>query len=232
MMLQKRIYHFIMIIPFMMLLLFSGTSKSIANVEVQTATPAGTVHQHDAKADANQLKAHFVDLVKFVAKEIEVVNVFWLCLEIENFFKIAEAGMSAGEVHFQEHLIKLQDYKSPNSILNHLVRHNFLGYNNYSLIKVFQKVTKSQLLDKRIEEYEKAYKIFLVRNFRDIKNVLQQCPDLFQEYPVGIPKFKIHLKSEWEGESVFVLGDYTKLCRLNPHAIDQLTIDKIIIDYS
>ena len=163
-----------------------------------------------------------------MAKEIEVVDVFWLCLEMENFFKIAETGTSAGEVH--SHLIKLRDYKSPNSILNHLVRHKFLGYINYSLIKVFQKVTKSQLLDKRIEEYEKDYKIFLVRNFRDIDNVFQQCPDIFQEYPVGIPKFKIHLKSKWEGESVFVLGDYTKLCRLNPYAIDQLTIDKIIIE--
>ena len=61
----------------------------------------------------------------------------------------------------------------------------------------------------------------------DVHNVFQQCPDLNPEYPAGIPKFKIHLQSEWDGKSMLELREFLELCHLNPDDIDQLMIAKI-----
>ena len=125
------------------------------------------------------------------------------------------------------HLEKIRDCEKSDDILTHFFQHDFIGYINYSLIKVFQQTVKSPLLAKWIEEYEKDYKCFLELSLMNVHNVFQQCPHLRLEYPVGLPKFKIHLKSEWDGKSMLELREFLELCHLNPDDIDQLMIAKI-----
>ena len=122
------------------------------------------------------------------------------------------------------HLSRIEKYNSSNAIWNYFYRQHFIGYINYSLITVFQKIIQSPLLDQRIEEYEKDYKCFLELSLKDVHNVFQQVPDLNPVYPAGLPKFKIHLQSEWDGRSVLELQEFLQLCRIHP---EQLMIAKI-----
>ena len=160
-----------------------------------------------------------------MVKEIKKVDVDDLRFEISNYFK-NEEGEIDDKVNV--HLVKIEeDYSHSKGVLNHFVRYHFIGYINYSLIKVFQKLANSSLLNKRIEEYEKDYKCFLELSLKNIHNVFQQWPDHRSEYPAGIPKFKLHLQSEWEGKSMLELREFLQQCRLNRSDIDQLMITKI-----
>lgn len=159
-----------------------------------------------------------------MATEISRVNVDKLRLKISVYFHEEEEPIN-DEV--EKHLTKIEDCVKPNGVLNYFCRHNFIGYFNYSLIKVFQKVAESKLLAKRIEEYEKDYQCFLELSLKDIHDVFQQCPDLRPDYPAGIPKFTIELQSEWEGESMFQLREFLRRY-FNSECIDQLMIVNII----
>ena len=201
----------------------------IVNITIDNnnrSTPVAlNVHHGDAaRTAAEKLNKHFKELIEFLAKEIEQVTANKLRLELSVHFQ-NEDGVVSAEVEKQ--LAKIEDYNLPNGVLNHFVRHNFIGYINYSLVKVFQQTVKSPLLAERIEKYEKDYKCFLELSLMDVHNVFQQCPDLNPEYPVGIPKFKIHLQSDWDGKSMLELREFLELCLLNPDDIDQLMIAKI-----
>ena len=160
-----------------------------------------------------------------MVKEIDQVEACDVRIELIDHFKYEDGGISK---KVNKHLEKIENYEKSSRILTHFFRHNFIGYINYSLIKVFQQTVKSPLLAKRIEEYEKDYKIFLELSLMDVHKVFQKCSHLRPEYPVGIPKFKIYLKSEWDGKSMLELREFLELlCRLNPDDIDQLMIAKI-----
>ena len=181
------------------------------------------VHHGDARTAADKLMEDFDELSRFVVEEIKQVDVEQLRFEITKYFK------QEGQINqvIEGHLSKIEDYNSSNAVWNYFFRHDFIGYINYSLVKVFQQTVKSPLLAKRIEIYEKDYKSFLELSLMDVHNVFQQCPDLNPEYPAGIPKFKIHLQSEWDGKSMLELREFLERCRLNPDDIDQLIIARI-----
>ena len=154
-------------------------------------------------------------------KEINQTDVHKLRFEITKYFKQEEGKISRA---IEEHLSHIEHYSSSNAVWNYFFRHDFIGYINYSLVKVFQEVVKSPLLTKPIEEYEKDYKCFLELSLKDVHTVFQRCPDLSIEYPAGIPKFKIHLQND---KSMLELREFLEQCRLNPGDIDQLIIARI-----
>ena len=101
-------------------------------------------------------------------------------------------------------LKEMEDYESSDAILNHLVRLRFIGYINCGLLEVLQEVVNSRLLDERIEEYRKDYHLFLQFALKDLHTAFRECPDLQPDYPLGLPKFTVHLESEWDGRSMYM----------------------------
>ena len=184
---------------------------------------AAAVHRSDATVAADKLRKEFDDLLCFLLKEIKLIDVCELRFKISKYFKNEEGKISK---LIEGHLSKIEEYEKPNAVLNYFVRHDFIGYINYSLIKVFQEVTKSRLLDKRIKEYEKDYQCFLELTLSDVHNIFQKCPDLRPEYPAGMPKFTITLQSEWDEESMLNLREFLQQC-FNPDCLDKWMIAKI-----
>ena len=75
--------------------------------------------------------------MKFLITEISKIDVNQLRYLISDHFKEEEGAIN--EV-IDMHLSRIEDYGTPSAILNHFYRHDFIGYINYSLIKIFQQL--------------------------------------------------------------------------------------------
>ena len=174
-----------------------------------------------------------------MTKEIKNADADVIRLEISRYFRREEKMNDVIEMHLFE--LKLSNCQC-NIELFH--RHDFIGYINYSLIKRliilfiiselifyymtgFQKVAKTkELAAKRIEKYEEDYHCFLELSLVAIHDVFQQCPDLRPNYPAGLPKFTVHLQSDWDGSSALELREFLKH-RLDSDCVDNLMVAKI-----
>ena len=149
----------------------------------------------------------------FTAKEIQLADIDELRYRISEFVKherrkVNETVKEIGNTFMDEttidtHLSRIEDSVKQTDILNYLYRHEFIGYINYVLLKIIQKVIRSKLLDKHMEEYEKDYHLFLQCALEDIHAAFEKCPELQPNYPVGLPSFTIHLESDWDGRSMY-----------------------------
>ena len=151
---------------------------------------------HTTKA----LREEFDELMVLTAKEIREVDLDILRVRITCFVK---GELTKVDELIDKHLTKIEDLHTPAQILNYLLRHGFLGYINYTLIAVFQKAARSELLQKHIEEYTKDYRLFLEFSLKDVHRVFKEFPDLHPTCLAGLPTFKIHLEDEWDGRSVY-----------------------------
>ena len=104
----------------------------------------------------------------------------------------------------QEHLDKLESVLTPQGVLNYLINKNFIGYLNYELLKVFQKVVQSDELQFKITKYEEHHDEFLrLANFNIIIDVFKQHPKLAPASPIGLPEFKIRLDTPWNDRNIY-----------------------------
>ena len=102
----------------------------------------------------------------------------------------------------------LQSIITPQNLLSFLIINKYVGYLNFELIKVFQKVLKSVQLGKEIEEYEKNYIAFLkLFDFNAILDAFKQHPSLAPGSIIGLPKFKFRLQRPWLGRCVFTWAE-------------------------
>ena len=156
----------------------------------------------DIESKAERLQEEFEDLLAKVAlslndRGVDVVN---LRVRLNWFVNLRDKN----PVIIDDHLQKLESITTPEGILNYLIRHDFIGYLNYELLKVFQKVIGSQSLDDEMEKYEALYIRFLETNFTDLMEYFKNSPP---KYPLGLPKLKVHLGSEWNGRSMYNLRE-------------------------
>ena len=150
------------------------------------------------------LKDEFNDLIEFTATEVNTVNLAQLVSRITSFVVgNVEKPSDVTDVITTHIAIAEEKYTLPSAALNYLRLHSFVGYINYGLVKACQIVTRSVLLEKRISEYEKDYRLVLECSLKNIHTAFKKCPDLKADYVVGLPNFVIHLASEWEGRKMY-----------------------------
>ena len=167
-------------------------------------TPVGrAVESYNVVGAAQTLKKGFDEMMIFILKEAQLADAEELKYRINKFVK------NAGKVNetIEAHLSRIEDFVAPSAILRYLYRHELIGYINYALLKIVQEMIKSKLLDKYMEEYDKDYQLFLTCALKDIHDAFKECPDLHPNYPVGLPSFKIHLESDWDGRSMYEWKD-------------------------
>ena len=147
------------------------------------------------------LSNEFDDLMAFIGEEINKVKLVQFMVRINSFVIGTERTTNDTiDEHFK---IIEETYTKPSCAFHYLWRHGYVGYINYGLVKACLQVTNSVLLEKRITEYEKDYRLFLECRLKDIHIAFKECPDLKPDYLIGLPKFEIHLQSEWEGRKMF-----------------------------
>ena len=101
-------------------------------------------------------------------------------------------------------MYQLQSILTADAILNYLIASDFIGYLNYELLNVFQKVVKSDKLESEIRQYELQHDAFLkTTNFNTIVDVFKKHPELAPASPIGLPKFSIRLQAPWEGRNIY-----------------------------
>ena len=158
------------------------------------------VDELDPVAEAEKLKQQFEELLHFIVESIGGVNVNALKLQIAMFFQ--SETISSREI--QNISDTLQSMTTPESVLNFLIIGKYVGYFNFELIKAFQKILKSDQLEKKIEEYEKNHIAFLkLFSFSAILDAFKQYPNLAPASVIGLPKFKVRLQKPWLGRSMF-----------------------------
>ena len=149
---------------------------------------------------AEKLKEEFEDLLLSVYDVLNGVDTGKLKLRL-NWFVSSEKQNTPP---VQEHLDKLESLLTPQSILNYLINKNFIGYLNYELLKVFQKVVQSDELQFKITKYEEQHDKFLrLANFNTIIDTFKQHPELAPASPIGLPKFKIRLEAPWNCRNIY-----------------------------
>ena len=149
---------------------------------------------------AEKLKEEFEGLLVSVYGVLNGVDAGILKLRL-NWFVSSEKQNTPP---VQEYLDKLESLVTPQSILNYLINKNFIGYLNYELLKVFQKVVQSDALQFGIKKYEEHHDEFLrLANFNTIIDTFKQHPELAPASPIGLPKFKIRLDTPWNHRNIY-----------------------------
>ena len=145
------------------------------------------------------LQEMLYDIIDSTTKAIKDVDVKILISRISCYFNRTKES----ELAIEEYLIKLESFEKPEGVLNFLVRYEFIGWMNYELIKVFQKVAKNEKLNDDINQYEQRHIHFLQVKFKDIVQLFRRRPDLAPKFPVGLPKLQIWLDKPWENKSMY-----------------------------
>ena len=160
-----------------------------------------TVDELDPVTEAEKLKQQFEELLHFILESMGGVDLNVLKLQIAMFFQ--SETISTPEI--RDISDTLQSMTTPQSVLNFLIIGRYVGYLNFEFIKAFQKVLKSDQLEKKIEEYEKNHIAFLkLFSFNDILNAFKKRSSLAPaSVVIGLPKFKVRLQKPWLGRSVF-----------------------------
>ena len=166
---------------------------------------AGSTHRHinsftETVKAAKNLKEAFNNLVESVLPMISEMDVKRLKFRINTY--ITDEKQNVPEV--QNHLDVLQCVQTADGVLNFLINRNFLGYLNYELLEVFGGMVSSGELTSKIKNYKTYHDKFLqCTDFKTLVNVFQEKPELRPASAVGLPKFTLHLESEWEGRSTY-----------------------------
>ena len=165
---------------------------------------AMAVHSEDfdittVESTVEDLQEMFDNIIDSTTKAIEDVNVKILRAHISCYFNRKKEC----ELAIEDYLIKLESVTNPEGVLNFLVRNEFIGWLNYELIKVFQKVAKNKDLNNDINQYEQRHIHFLQVKFKDIVQLFRRRPDLAPKFPVGLPKLQIWLDKPWENKSMY-----------------------------
>ena len=172
---------------------FIPLDSSGINVCVETDKPKVVL-------EAEKLKAEFEGLLVSVYDVLNGVDTGILKLRLNWFVSSEKQNTPA----VQEHLDKLESVLTPQGVLNYLINKNFIGYLNYELLKVFQKVVQSDELQFKITKYEKLHDEFLgLANFNTIIDTFKQHPELAPASPIGLPKFTIRLEAPWKCRNVY-----------------------------
>ena len=159
-----------------------------------------------AISTAKKLKEEFRELVVFIYSCLSAIHdVGLLKLYLNLFLNFERQNTRA----VQKHLRELQEISTADSILNYLIGADFIGYLNYELLTIFQKVVKSDSLESssmscHIQQYEHQHDSFLKNtNFTTIVNIFKRHPELAPASPIGLPKFNVRFESPWEGRSFY-----------------------------
>ena len=181
---------------------------------------------------AKTLRKAFNNLVESVVLSmISKLNVRILKLRINTY--IRDEQQNTCEV--RRDLDYLQHAKTADDVLNFLVNRNFLGYLNYELLEVFEGMVSSDKLTSKIQKYKTDHDKFLqCTDFKTLIEVFKEKPELKPASAVGLPKFTLHLESEWEGKSTYSWKELLdKQFNWPPHIhITSITRNCIIIEYS
>ena len=180
---------------------------------------------------AKILRKAFNNLVEFVVLMISELDVYILKTRINMY--ITNEQQNTRKV--QKHLDDLEQKSTPSGILNFLINRNFLGYLNYELLEVFVGMVSSDELTSRIQNYKTDHDKFLqCTDFKTLVEMLKEKQELRPSSAVGLPKFILHLESQWEGRSTYSWKELLdKQFNWPPHVhVTSITRNCIIIEYS
>ena len=180
---------------------------------------------------AKTLRKAFNNLVESALSMISDLDVHILKLRINMY--IRDEQQNTPEV--QKNLDELQFIVTSNGVLNFLINRNFLGYLNYELLEVFEDIVSSDELTFKIQKYKTDHDKFLqCTDFKTLVEVFKEKPELKPASAVGLPKFTLHLESQWEGRSTYSWKELLdKQFNWPPHVhVTSVTRNCIIIEYS
>ena len=197
---------------------------------------AGSTHCHvysfnETIEVAENMRNAFNNLVEFFIPMISELDVHILKLRINTY--IRDEQQNSREV--QGHLDELRFMDTPYDILNFLINRNFLGYLNYELLEVFVGMVSSDELKSKIQKYKTDHDKFLqCTDFKTLVKLFKEKPELRPSSAVGLPKFTLHLESQWEGRSTYSWKELLdKQFNWPPHVhITSITRNCIVIEYS
>ena len=127
------------------------------------------------------------------------VNLAWLKLKIS--LHLQNTRENTPDV--QDHLIKLEERPSPESVVTFLVNKNFLGYLNFDLLKAFKQAISDEVFSKKFQDYQSKHNSFIRNNFQFIVKAFRQNPEISPASIIGLPKMTVKLTTPWESKSLY-----------------------------
>ena len=146
------------------------------------------------------MQQEFLDLLSSVYDSLDLVDADKLKLYILWFLTLERCNEQA----IQEHSDKIESALTSKGVLTFLISSHFIGYLNYELLKVFSQFAVNDMINDKIKLYEQHHDTFLSEiTFSSFIEVFTQYPNLAPTSPTGLPTFKFHLGTQWEGRSIF-----------------------------
>ena len=158
---------------------------------------------HDLKPTVEKLRSSF-DLLVIDVKNVLIVNNIDLNDMKEFVSQKLHSIRNKEEQKMAEYRQKLHVIQDMASLFNDfLLKHYFISYLNYVLLKEISKLTKDKSIASQFEKYEKLYvKLISTATFRDTMSVFDQNPHLRPTAPIGLPTIVFHL-SLWQDKNLF-----------------------------
>ena len=131
-----------------------------------------------------------------------------------------------------EKLEKVEDMKD---FFAFLIKHHFIGYLNYALLRKMSRLVNDSSINSQFEQYEQECTVlFNTATFKDIIEMFRQYPDLKPSSAIGLPHIVFRLTKQWHLKRVSSwnakfaqfpwsdscsLGDVKKNCVLITYAV-------------
>ena len=127
------------------------------------------------------LVANNIDLS--VAKEL-------LCLSLEENRCLPKVMESCME--------KLEKVENMGDFFVFLIKHHFIGYFNYALLRKISRLANDSTINNQFEQYEQECTIlFNTASFKNIMEMFRQYPDLKPSTAIGLPHIVFQLDRPW-----------------------------------
>ena len=94
-----------------------------------------------------------------------------------------------------EKLEKVEDMKD---FFAFLIKHHFIGYLNYALLRKMSRLVNDSSINNQFEQYEQECTVlFNTATFKDIIEMFRQYPDLKPSSAIGLPHIVFRLTKQW-----------------------------------
>ena len=100
-------------------------------------------------------------------------------------------------------MTKLEKVEDMKDFFAFLIKHHFIGYLNYALLRKMSRLVNDSSINSQFEQYEQECAVlFNTATFRDIIEMFRQYPDLKPSSAIGLPHIVFRLTKQWHSRQV------------------------------
>ena len=130
-------------------------------------------------------------------------------------------------------MAKLEKVKSMKDFFTFLIKHHFIGYLNYALLRKMSQLVNDSSINSQFEQYEQeCIVLFNTATFKEIMEMFRQKPDLKPSCAIGLPHVIFQLEKPWLLKRIYSwVTTFAKFSWSNSASLHEIREKCVLITY-